>query len=586
VTSPRDSPDTRPTTEFSSAPGGPGREMLQVLPRARPQVEDYASDESESARRLDADLGFGLRQADGLQMLQVLATPTRGDLSRERVSSLRGSGDLRVRGAHRRHRAGHPTHLAPEETTPGALASAYDLPRVTYSNKFVPWLVCVSVALVARMVYHAYSLVSGGYLDNALLTVLVLFVAFAVLQQFLSWTDRPRKVTAAQQDRLNALRVVVAVPVYNEDPDLLDRAIWSLANSSRPPNVVHVVEDGAQKPDYRALREHWTRMTRPGFQVIWTRKPVNQGKKWAQSVVFCSHPEADVFITIDSDTSLERDAVHEGLKPFADPAIMSVAGIEVMYNARVSWLTRSVASRNIVYQLVTWGAQSAVGDTLVNRGTYALYRAEVIREIVPAYLEETFLGRPIKLGDDAALALFARGRGRTVQQVSAFSLPMCAETFSHHFRQFTRWMRGKVIRDEWRLRYLPISSYGWLYTVLTIFGVVTSSAVAILTVAFLPATAWLLSYTLAALIFASLATGTRVFCIKRSDENFWQRIIAWLVYPSAQLWVLFVLRPLRFYGAITWYRQGWNTRQTGVEVELGSHGRGPEQGEARESVWV
>jgi hypothetical protein len=41
-----------------------------------------------------------------------------------------------------------------------------------------------------------------------------------------------------------------------------------------------------------------------------------------------------------------------------------------------------------------------------------------------------------------------------------------------------------------------------------------------------------------------------------------------VIYPSALLWVLFVLRPLRFYGAATWFKQGWVTRQTGVEVEL------------------
>lgn len=418
------------------------------------------------------------------------------------------------------------------------------------------------------MLYHTYSLVLAGYLHSALFPVLVVSIVFAVFQQLVSWKDQPRRVTKRQQARLDDLRVVVAVPVYNEDPELLDRAIWSLANNRRPPDVVHVVEDGPQQPDYQRLREHWTRVSRPGFEVVWTRKPVNRGKKWAQSVVFTSHPEADIFITIDSDTALERNAIHEGLKPFANPKIMSVAGIEVMYNSHHNWLTRQVTTRNIVYQLVTWGAESALGYTLVNRGTYALYRAWVIREIVPAYVGETFLGRPIKLGDDAALAMFARGRGRTVQQVTAFSLPMCAETYSHHFRQFIRWMRGKFVRDEWRLRYLPFWSYGWLYTVFSIFSVLASTAGAIVMFAFLPRTAWLLYYTLTVLVLASLVTATRSFCIRRSDENFWDRIVSWLIYPSSLLWVLFVLRPLRFYGAATWFRQGWVTRQKGVEVEL------------------
>jgi hyaluronan synthase len=458
--------------------------------------------------------------------------------------------------------------VAEEEATPGALAREYDIPRITYRRSIVPWLAGISVLLALRMLYHSYALILAGYLHSALFPVLVVSIGFALFQQLISWKDQPRKVTRRQQSQLDELQVVVAVPVYNEDPKLLDRAIWSLANGSRPPDIVHVVEDGPQKVDYRELRAHWARVSRPGFEVIWTRKSVNRGKKWAQSVVFTSHPSADIFITIDSDTALEHNAVLEGLKPFANPKIMSVAGIEVMYNAHVSWLTRQVSTRNIVYQLVTWGAESALDYTLVNRGTYALYRAWVIREIVPAYVGETFLGRPIKLGDDAALALFARGRGKAVQQVSAFSLPMCAETYSHHFRQFTRWMRGKVIRDEWRLRYLPFWSYGWLFTVFSIFGVLASTAGAIVMFAFLPRTAWLLYYTLTVLVLTSLVTATRSFCVRRSDENLWDRIVSWVIYPSSLLWVLFVLRPLRFYGAATWFKQGWVTRQTGVEVEL------------------
>ena len=70
------------------------------------------------------------------------------------------------------------------------------------------------------------------------------------------------------------------------------------------------------------------------------------------------------------------------------------------------------------------------------------------------------------------------------------------------------------------------------------------------------------------MILASLVTGTRVFCIQRSDESPLDRMISWLLYPTALLWVLFILRPLRFYGAATVFRQGWVTRQAGVEVAM------------------
>jgi hyaluronan synthase len=98
---------------------------------------------------------------------------------------------------------------------------------------------------------------------------------------------------------------VAAVPVYNEDPVLLDRCIWALVNQSRPPDVIHVVEDGPSA-DYSVLREHWQCPWPGRASVRWSQMPENGGKKVAQSVVFTSHPEADIFVTVDSDTTLEN----------------------------------------------------------------------------------------------------------------------------------------------------------------------------------------------------------------------------------------------------------------------------------------
>ena len=509
---------------------------------------------------------FARSQHEGLAAL-LMASRKQGLESESPHARCRADSSF-VRALYPGFDSGLPVSVEERKVTSGALATTYAIPRIKFCSSRVPWLLAISVLLLARLLEHLLVLETGQHLYSTLLPVIALSVIFTAFQQLMSWRDRPHNVTLEQQCELDMLHVTVAVPVYNEAPELLDRCLWSMVNCSRPPDVIHVVEDGEQAVDYSALRSHWTGLVNPPARVIWTCFSVNRGKKWAQSEVFSSHPEADIFITVDSDTALEYHAVAEGLKPFADQAIASVAGIEVMFNSHVSWLTRSVASRNTVYQLVTWGAQSAVGNLLVNRGTYALYRAEVVREIIPAYVGETFLGHPIKLGDDAALALFARGRGRAVQQVTAFSLPMCAESFSHHFRQFTRWMRGKAIRDCWRLKYLPVLSYGWLYTVFTIFSCLMSTAVTLLVLVTFPTAAWVFRYSLLIMIIWSIASGTRVFCINRSDETAWERIVSWLVYPSALLWVMFVLRPLRFYGAVTCLRQGWVTRVSGVEVEI------------------
>jgi hypothetical protein len=339
---------------------------------------DMVPDETDSSGR------FARSQHEGLAAL--LMASRKQELESESPHARCRADSSVVRALYAGPDSGLPASVEERKITSGALAVAYEIPRIRFRSNRVPWLLAISVLLLARLLEHLLVLETNQHLYSSLLPVIALSLIFTAFQQLMSWRDRPRHVTPEQQCELDMLHVTVAVPVYNEAPELLDRCLWSMVNCSRPPDAIHVVEDGEQAVDYSALRSHWTSLANPGVRVIWTRVSVNRGKKLAQSEVFSSHPETDIFITVDSDTALEYHAVAEGLKPFADQAIASVAGIEVMFNSHVNWLTRSVASRNTVYQLVTWGTQSAVGDLLVNRGTYALYRAEIIREIIPAYV--------------------------------------------------------------------------------------------------------------------------------------------------------------------------------------------------------
>jgi len=476
---------------------------------------------------------------------------------------------LRVRGPHHGAGPAAAVSLAPQQGTPGALNPSYDVPEVHFRRSAVPLILASSLLLVAvRTGWHlTYVLAHGDYW--ALMPIWVLTFGVPSLTLFLSWLDRPYAVTPRQQQQLNRLYVAVAVPVYNEDPELLDRCLWSLANSSRPPEEIHVVEDGPSG-DYTAVREHW--LSVPG--VRWTRLPANRGKKHAQAAVFSSCPRADIFITVDSDTTLERHAISEGLKPFANPRIASVAGIEEVYNKQVNWLTLTCAVRNTVSQLIAWSTQSVFGDVLINRGTFALYRAHIIREIIPAYLGETFLGRPVRLGDDSALTLFARAHGRTVQQVSAFCLPMYPENLSHHFRQWLRWARGGSVRNYWRIRYLSPRSWSWWWIVFGLYYIPISAIVPVVYAVTWPASARVVGYIGILMISWAYAVCPRTLCVRREGESRLFRLGAMLMYPAGIIWTSVVLRPIRLYGIVTWFKQGWVTRTAGIEVTA-THFRGP-----------
>lgn len=506
-----------------------------------------------------------VRQQAGLAALLALAQNTTKEDHANLSTRLCGD-QLWIADSHC-HRSGYiPVPMAPRQVTSGALNEYYKIPWVIHEHRKAPFLILIaSITLLAWAIWHVdFVLTHRGYF----ILMPIWGVAFVLsgLPLFIGWANRPYTVTPRQQQLLNRLHVTVAIPVYNEDPELLDRCIWSLVNSSRPPECVHVVEDG-KSGDYSVLREWWK--GRHGITIIcWERLAVNGGKKRAQARVFATHPETDIFVTVDSDTTLEYRGIEEGLKPLANRNIASVAGIEEIHNKHANWLTRLCASRNTFSQLVTWATQSVFGDVLVNRGTFALYRAPIIREIIPVYINETFFGHPVKLGDDSFLTLLSRAHGRTVQQISAFCLPIYPETLSHHLRQWLRWSRGGSVRNFWRIRYLPILSWGWWWTALAWYYTIASLGVPIFLIATWPRSKRLSEWLALSVIVWAYSTSLHVLRIRREGESRWTRFLTVLAYPAGLIWSAYCLRPVRLYGLLTCFRQGWVTRQAGVEVGI------------------
>jgi hyaluronan synthase len=480
--------------------------------------------------------------------------PSPADWNRDRFGDLdRRNPDIRCRRS---------DVLAARKIAPGALRDSYDIPEVTFSRKEGRGLLLTTMLVAGWVSWHL------GYQSLVLLACTAPATVFRALGFVLSWFDRPVATTLAGQERLNRLHVTIAVPVYNEDPGLLDRCIFAMVNQSRPAQLIWVVDDGSMT-DYSAVAQHWVGTWSNGTEVRWSRQP-NQGKRQAHAKVFERVPEADIFVTVDSDTTLERRALEEGLKPFQSRKVMSVAGIEMGFNANVNLLTRLQSSLQLYAQAVIGAAWSVAGDMYTNRGPFALYRAPMVREFLPVYRDETFFGRRVVLGDDSLLALCASARGRSVQQLSAFGMTMWPEKVGHHLRQRLRWARGRAVRNFWRIRYRPVSSYCWWFTASGIHGFLLSGALIALLMGLWPVSADVI--TRAALVLAIMAVpnGLRTLCFRRSDETWRDRLLLVLIRPLSALWSGIVLaRIIRLAGTVTLLRQSWTTRKKGAELVLG-----------------
>ncbi|WP_449289309.1 glycosyltransferase [Nocardiopsis halotolerans] len=133
-----------------------------------------------------------------------------------------------------------------------------------------------------------------------------------------AWFERPVRATAEEHAELDALTVTVQIPVYNEDPLVLRSCLRSVLAQSRRVDRVRVVDDGSVDAstglpvDYDDIRDAFlARAVELGVEATWDRTG-NRGKRFAQMHVL-AEDDADVFVTLDSDSVLDRHAVREGL---------------------------------------------------------------------------------------------------------------------------------------------------------------------------------------------------------------------------------------------------------------------------------
>ena len=432
----------------------------------------------------------------------------------------------------------------------------------------------VSLAAAALVALYAVSRLQGLTGANAgLALVYVAGLGMIVWDLVVSCGDRRKEPSAPEQRALDGLRVVALVPAYNEDESALRDCLASLVRQSRRLDAICVTDDGSTTGDYGSVRPWFeAACAERGITAHWIRQE-NGGKRRAQVAGVHRERTADVYLTVDSDTILDPEAVAQGLRPFADASVQSVAGVVLTANYRTNVLTRLQELWFTTMQLVGRGALSRMGAVQVNCGGLALYRAPVVLDNLDVYVSETCMGRPMHASDDSLLTLFALRRGRAVQQVTAFAFTLMPTTFSHYRRQQLRWLRGSTVRSAWRLRYLPTGRFAFWHHLArwAQYGAVTALFVA-LAVSGALFSGPLLLWSLAVVASVQLVLATPYLTLRRNDQSTLERLVVFATAPLLGVWQLTVMRVLRWYAMLTFPRvaAGWGTRGRVEVAALGS----------------
>jgi hyaluronan synthase len=240
----------------------------------------------------------------------------------------------------------------------------------------------------------------------------------------------------------DAPSLTVVIPAYNEGC-MIEQAVNSVAAAHYPGDRLEIiaVDDGSRDDTWSYMQKAAQR--HPGL-VTTIRFKENRGKRAALAEAF-RIARGKIVITMDSDSVIEHNALLELVGPFRDPSIGAVAGKVVAYNRNNSIIPKMLHVRFILSFDFLRAVQSTYRTVYCCPGALSAYRISVVRKVLDAWLNQTFLGEKCTYGEDRSLTNFIFSRGyNSVYQRTAIVHTIVPETYSKLCKMYLRWDRSYV----------------------------------------------------------------------------------------------------------------------------------------------
>ncbi len=250
-----------------------------------------------------------------------------------------------------------------------------------------------------------------------------------------------RPVKSEQDDEKLPVCTVI-VPAYNEGA-YVERTIKSLLYSDYPADKLEIIaiNDGSKDNtwEYICRGANYS----PG-QVVTINLPENKGKKHA-IYIGTKAARGEVIVTVDSDSSVKSNTLRALVSPMADPEIGAVAGAIRVKTPEQSFIT------SLLDVLLVFGceflraAQSVTSLVLCTPGALSAYRKSALMPVIDEWLEQSFMGRPARIGEDRALAtLILRSNYKIIHQSTAQATTCVPKTVVGACKMLLRWTRGDI----------------------------------------------------------------------------------------------------------------------------------------------
>lgn len=226
--------------------------------------------------------------------------------------------------------------------------------------------------------------------------------------------------------------VSAIVPVYNENPKILEQCLGSLKRNN-PGEIIVLVDVPTQ--EIKDITKTYA------DKVFFSEK--RRGKRVALGEGF-KESTGNIVMFVDSDMILADNCLDELIKPFDNNDVGAVSTVHGVYptgkgfGAYISWQYSRIIELNREIN-----DKALDGHLIVVDGRCNAYRSSVLETYINDFLNEKCSGKPCEAGDDRYLTYRLNYDGwRTVVQTTAKGDTAAPETFWKFVKQQLRWAKS------------------------------------------------------------------------------------------------------------------------------------------------
>lgn len=346
-------------------------------------------------------------------------------------------------------------------------------------------------------------------------------------------------------------KVSVVIPVLKEDLEVFERCLSSVKDQKKKSELI-VVVDGGDKEIEKLAEKYADKV----ISYEW------RGKR-PSIVDGFNASTGDILILMDSDSYYNsRNGITELIKPFVNPEIGGVTSRQKIFNHRENIIRRFAGWMEDIRFSIGHPAQSYFGGVGCLPGRAIGIRKKFIMQHLDEFLNDYFMGEKSVISDDRALTGYLMRDGyKTVYQSSALVYTDCPNEWKKFIKQQLRWSRGsqrETLRNiHWLIKRNKFTAFCFVTDIITpllfvsvIFDIITRHYTAIDNLYGIPL---YLSVILGS-VGMTFSLGVR----QSYPVNYQTRDFVYL--PIYCLFLTFIQTPIRIYGLITCYEQGWMTR--------------------------